>query len=47
MMEMLGPHISVDDQADAAGTIGYEILTALKGRYERVYVDSTVEEANA
>lgn len=39
MMEILGPTISVDDQADAAGTIGYEILTSLKGRYERVYVE--------
>ena len=39
MVEILGPHISVDDQADAAGTIGYEILTGLKGRYSRGYVD--------
>jgi len=36
--EVLGPNISVDDQADAAGTIGYEVLTALKGRYNRNYV---------
>lgn len=36
--EVLGAHISVDDQADAAGTIGYEILTSLKGRYTRNYV---------
>lgn len=39
MAEILGPHIGVDDQADAAGTIGYEVLTALKGRYARRYVD--------
>ena len=39
MVEILGPNISVDDQADAAGTIGYEILTSLKGRYSRSYVD--------
>jgi len=38
MVEVLGPNISVDDQADIAGTIGYEILTALKGRYARTYV---------
>jgi alanine racemase len=38
MVEVLGPNISVDDQADVAGTIGYEILTALKGRYARQYV---------
>jgi alanine racemase len=36
--EVLGAHISVDDQADAGGTIGYEILTSLKGRYSRNYV---------
>jgi len=36
--EVLGPHVGVDDQADAAGTIGYEILTSLKGRYTRNYV---------
>ncbi len=40
MAEVLGPHISVDDQADPAGTIGYEILTSLKGRYTRTYVNS-------
>lgn len=37
-VEVLGPALSVDDQADAAGTIGYEILTSLKGRYTRNYV---------
>lgn len=36
--EVLGNLVSADDQADAAGTIGYEILTALKGRYNRNYV---------
>ena len=40
MVEIFGPHISVDEQADVAGTIGYEILTARKGRYSRSYVDS-------
>jgi alanine racemase len=40
MVEIIGPHISVDEQADIAGTIGYEILTGLKGRYSRSYVDS-------
>ena len=43
MVEVLGPNISVDDQADVAGTIGYEILTSLKGRYSRNYVDSEAE----
>jgi len=36
--EVLGPNVGVDDQADAAGTIGYEILTSLKGRYSRNYI---------
>ncbi len=36
--EVFGAHIGVDDQADAAGTIGYELLTSLKGRYSRNYV---------
>lgn len=36
--EVFGANVSVDDQADAAGTIGYELLTSLKGRYNRNYV---------
>ena len=44
MVEMLGSHVSVDDQADPAGTIGYEILTSLKGRYSRTYIDSSAEQ---
>ncbi|TDQ63657.1 alanine racemase [Maritalea mobilis] len=38
MVEILGPNVSVDDIADASGTIGYEILTDLQGRYRRSYV---------
>ncbi len=34
---LLGPHQSVDDLANAADTIGYEILTSLGARYKRVY----------
>ena len=34
-MALLGPHQGVDDLADAGGTIGYEILTALGRRYDR------------
>ncbi|WDR05589.1 alanine racemase [Devosia rhodophyticola] len=37
-VEILGPTIGVDDVADAAGTIGYEVLTSLKGRYTRSYL---------
>lgn len=36
-LDILGPHQSVDDLADAAGTIGYEILTGLGPRYQRRY----------
>jgi len=36
--EVLGPNVLLDEQADAAGTIGYELLTSLKGRYNRNYV---------
>ncbi|MFM2389436.1 MAG: alanine racemase [Pseudomonadota bacterium] len=36
-LDILGPHQSVDDLADAAGTIGYEILTGLGARYLRRY----------
>jgi alanine racemase len=39
MMELIGPHQSADDLAEDAGTIGYEILTSLGNRYERVYTD--------
>jgi alanine racemase len=40
MAEIFGDTISVDEQADAAGTVGYELLTALKsGRYLRHYVE--------
>ncbi len=35
---LLGPEITVDDLAERAGTIGYEILTSLGRRYHRVYV---------
>ena len=38
-VEVLGPTISIDDQADIAGTIGYEVLTTLRvGRYKRDYI---------
>ena len=38
-IELLGPGYGVDDVAADAGTIGYEILTALGARYHRVYRD--------
>ncbi|MDZ4094746.1 MAG: alanine racemase, partial [Paracoccaceae bacterium] len=36
-LDILGPHQTVDDLADIAGTIGYEILTNLGARYTRRY----------
>jgi alanine racemase len=48
MAEIVGPNISVDDQADACGTIGYELLTALRlGRYQRRYVDGPADGQGA
>jgi len=37
MVEILGPHQSIDDLAASAGTIGHEILTSLGSRYRRRY----------
>jgi alanine racemase len=36
-LEAIGPHLSPDDVADAAGTNGYEVLTSLGHRFQRVY----------
>ena len=36
-LTLIGPHQGVDAVADAAGTIGYEILTSLGVRYARSY----------
>lgn len=38
-LDILGPHQTVDDLADIAGTIGYEILTSLGARYTRRYAE--------
>jgi alanine racemase len=38
MVELLGPHVTVDEAADAAGTASYEVLTRLGHRAERVYL---------
>ncbi|MGI9387021.1 MAG: alanine racemase [Methyloligellaceae bacterium] len=37
-VELIGPHVTVDDLATQAQTIGYEILTSLGRRYQRVYL---------
>jgi alanine racemase len=39
MIELLGADYGVDDAASDAGTIGYEILSALGSRYHRIYRD--------
>ena len=39
---VLGPEITVDDLAERAGTIGYEVLTSLGRRYHRVYAGGDV-----
>lgn len=36
-LSILGPHQTIDDLADVAGTIGYEVLTQLGARYARFY----------
>ena len=38
LVEVIGPHQTVDDVAALAGTIGYEILTGLGRRFHRRYV---------
>jgi alanine racemase len=38
LVEMIGPHQTLDDLAQAAGTISYEVLTSLGQRYTREYL---------
>lgn len=39
-LEILNATQTIDVLANAAGTIGYEILTSLGGRYERRYIQN-------
>jgi alanine racemase len=39
-VELFGANVAVDDVAAHAGTIGYELLTALGRRYERRYLNA-------
>ncbi|MEH7826717.1 alanine racemase [Gemmobacter denitrificans] len=41
-LDILGPMQGVDDLADIAGTIGYEVLTTLGHRYTRRYASTLV-----
>jgi alanine racemase len=36
-LELLGPAQTPDDVAQAAGTNGYEVLTSLGRRFQRIY----------
>ncbi len=38
-VELIGPTVPLDEVGAAAGTIGYEILTRLSPRFERVYLE--------
>lgn len=38
-VELFGPHLPLDEVAEAAGTIGYELLTGLGRRAERIYLN--------
>lgn len=38
-VEIIGANQSIDDLAKSAGTIGYEILTSLGTRFERLYIN--------
>ena len=40
-VELLGPHQSVEQAAEDAGTISYANLTRLGSRYDRLYVDGS------
>lgn len=46
-LEILNPAQGIDALADAAGTIGYEILTGLGGRLERVYKSASLADEPA
>jgi len=44
VIDIIGTRQTVDDVAKAAGTIGYEILTALGGRYHRRYLPAPAQK---
>ena len=44
LVELIGPHRPLDAVARDAGTIGYEILTSLGGRYHRVDLSQAIDE---
>jgi alanine racemase len=38
-VEIIGPHMTLEDMAARAGTASYEILTSLGNRFTRIYRD--------
>ena len=42
-VEIIGKHINPEDISKMAATIGYEILTSLGKRHQRVYIDEKIE----
>lgn len=47
MIELIGEHYGVDNAAADAGTIGYEMLTALGTRHHRVYRETPSDSKTA
>ena len=45
-LNLLGPHQGIDELAEAAGTIGYEILCSLGRRYERRHIGLSARDAS-
>lgn len=43
-VELIGPNQTIDQLAEASGTIAYEILTSLGRRYRRVYLPAQPQE---
>lgn len=47
LVELIGPHVTLDEVADRAGTIGYELLTRLGDRAKRHYTGGHLQESSA
>lgn len=46
LAEIVGPHVTLDEVADRAGTIGYELLTRLGDRAKRHYTGGHLQESS-
>jgi alanine racemase len=44
LVELIGPHVPLEEVAARAGTINYEILTSLGPRYHRIYTGTKSNE---